>query len=71
MEGILFEIESIVSPIAVLSGLVLLAVAACGILLGHMADEEAKGKKVFWAESPFTDIGEAAPKERVKYLQAA
>jgi hypothetical protein len=54
MEGILFEIETIVSPIAVLSGLALLAVAACGILLGHMADEEAKGKKVFWAESPFT-----------------
>jgi hypothetical protein len=71
MEGILLDIGTFASPIAVLSGLVLLAVAVYGILLGHMADEEAKGKKVFWAESPFTDIGEAAPKERVKYLQAA
>lgn len=70
MEGILFELETIVSPIAVLSGLALLAVAACGILLGHMADEEAKGKKVFWAESPFTDEVEA-PAEGVRYPRAA
>jgi hypothetical protein len=71
MEGILLDIETFASPIAVLSGLVLVAVAAYGILLGHMADEEAKGKKVFWAESPFTEIREAAPKEREKYLEAA
>jgi hypothetical protein len=71
MEGILFEIETIVSPIAVLCGLALVAVAACGILLGNMADEESKGKPVFWAESPFTDIGEAAPAEGVKYSRAA
>lgn len=70
MEGILLEIESFASPITVLSGLVLLAVAAYGILLGHMADEEAKGKKVFWAESPFTDVAEK-PEERVRYLRAA
>lgn len=71
MEGILLEIESVLSPIAVLSGLTLLAVGACGILLGHMADEEAEGKKVFWAESPFTDISEVTYREEVKYARAA
>jgi hypothetical protein len=70
MEGILFEIETIVSPIAVLSGLALLVVAACGILLGRMADEESKGNEVFRAESPFTDEVEA-PAEGVKYPRAA
>ncbi len=71
MEGILFEIETVLSPFAVLSGLALLAVGACGILLGYMADEEAEGKKVFWAESPFTDIHETKPVEAVRYPRAA
>jgi hypothetical protein len=72
MEGILFGIEALASPINVLLGLVLLAIGTCGILLGYMADEEASGKKIFWAESPFTDVsvGEA-PVERVRYLRAA
>ncbi len=70
MEGILLDIGTFASPIAVLSGLVLIAVAAYGVLLGHMADKEAKGNKVFWAESPFTDISEAEPEER-EYLLAA
>jgi len=71
MEGILFDIELFSSPIAALCGLALLVIAACGILLGNMADEESKGNPVFWAESPFTDIGEAAPVEGVKYPKAA
>ncbi|MDP2658738.1 MAG: hypothetical protein Q8O78_10035 [Candidatus Deferrimicrobium sp.] len=70
MEGILFDIEMFTSPVTVLLGLVLLAIGACGILLGHMADEEASGKRIFWAESPFTGLGEA-PVESVKYLRAA
>ena len=56
MEGILFDIEMFASPVTVLLGLVLLAIGVGGILLGYMADEEASGKEVFWAESPFTDI---------------
>ncbi|MGE5699393.1 MAG: hypothetical protein ACM31N_04930 [Deltaproteobacteria bacterium] len=71
MEGILFDIELFGSPIAALCGLALLVIAACGILLGNMADEESKGNPVFWAESPFTDIGESAPVEGVKYPKAA
>jgi len=70
MEGILFDIEMFASPVTVLLGLVLLAIGACGILLGYMADEEASGKRIFWSESPFTDVGEA-PVERVRYLRAA
>jgi len=41
MEGILFAIEMFASPVTVLLGLVLLAIGACGILLGYMADEES------------------------------
>lgn len=70
MEGILFGIETFSSPIALLSGLALLAIAGCAILLGRMADKEAQGHPVFWAESPFTDLGEA-PVEGVKYQRAA
>jgi len=51
---------------------VLLAIDAYGILLSYMADEEASGKRIFWAESPFTDVSDGeAPVKRVKYLQAA
>jgi hypothetical protein len=72
MEGILFDIEMFSTPVTVLLGVVLLAIGACGILLGHMADEEASGKKIFWAESPFTDVGVGeAPVESVTYRRAA
>ena len=72
MEGILFDIEMFATPITALLGLVLLAIGACGILLGYMADEEAGGKAIFWAESPFTDVSvSVAPAEDVRYLRAA
>ncbi len=70
MEGILLDIETLASPVTVLLGLVLLAIGACGILLGYLADEEASGKKIFWAESPFTDVSEK-PAESVSYRRAA
>jgi hypothetical protein len=72
MEGILFDIEMFTSPVTVLLGLVLLAIGTYGILLIHMADEETSGKRVFWAESPFTDVsvGET-PVEAVPYRRAA
>ena len=72
MEGILFDIEMFASPFTVLAGLALLAIGACGILLGYMADEEAGGKRIFWAESPFTDVSEGeASEESIPYLRAA
>lgn len=72
MEGILFDIEMFASPVTVLSGLALLAIGACCILLGYMADEEASGKKIFWAESPFTDVSVSeASVEGIRYRLAA
>ena len=72
MEGILFDIEMFANPVTVLLGLVLLAIGACGILLGYLADEEASGKEIFWVESPFTDVGVSeAPVESVTYRRAA
>jgi hypothetical protein len=72
MEGILFDIEMFASPVTALLGLVLLAIGACGILLGYLADEEASGKEIFWAESPFTDVSISdAPVESVTYRRAA
>ena len=72
MEGILFDIEMFASPVTVLLGLVLLAIGSCGILLGYLADEEASGKEIFWAESPFTDVSISdAPVESVTYRRAA
>ena len=72
MEGILFDIEMFSTPITVLLGVVLLAIGACGILLGYMADEEASGKEIFWAESPFTDVGVGeASVASVTYRRAA
>ena len=72
MEGILFDIEMFANPVTVLLGVVLLAIGAYGILLGYLADEEASGKEIFWAESPFTDVGVSkAPVESVTYRRAA
>jgi len=72
MEGVLFDIEAFASPVSVLLGLVLLAIGVCGILLGYMADEEASGKEIFWAESPFTDVGVGeASVASVTYRRAA
>jgi len=72
MEGILFDIEMFASPFTVLAGLALLAIGACGILLGYLADEEDGGERIFWAESPFTDVSEGeAPAESIPYLRAA
>ncbi len=72
MGGILLDIEALATPINVLLGLVLLAIGACGILLGYLADEEASGKEIFWAESPFTDVSVSdAHVENVRYLRAA
>ena len=72
MEGILFDIEMFTSPVTALLGLALLAIGVCGILLGYMADEEASGKAIFWAESPFTDVSVSeTPAASVRYLRAA
>ena len=71
MEGILYDISLFESPVAVIAGLALLAVAVGSILLGRMADEEKKGNSIFWAESPYTDVSEPAPAEPRSIPRAA
>jgi hypothetical protein len=72
MEGIALATEFIGSIIAYLGGVALLTFVVSGVLFGYMAEEEASGKAIFWAESPFTDVsvGET-PVESVRYLRAA
>jgi hypothetical protein len=74
MEGILLDLSVFGSQVAFISGLALLVIALAAILIGRMADREADGNYVFWAESPFTDVSEAetaAPVEGISYPRAA
>ena len=72
MEGIALTTEFIGSVIAYLGGVALLAFVVGGILLGYMAEEESSGKEIFWAESPFTEVGVSETAvENVRYLRAA
>ena len=71
MESIALTTEFIGS-FTYMGSIVLLAIAACGILLGYMAEEEASGERIFRAESPFTDVSEGkASVESIPYLRAA
>ncbi|MHB1025925.1 MAG: hypothetical protein ACYC24_09520 [Desulfobacteria bacterium] len=71
MGGIALATEFIGS-VAYMGGVALLAFVASGILLGYMADEEASGKRIFWAESPFTDVSESEESvESIPCLRAA
>ena len=72
MEGIALATEFIGSVFAYMGGVALLAFVVSGILFGYMAEEEASGKEIFRAESPFTDVSVSeAPVKRVKYARAA
>lgn len=72
MEGILLEIEMLASPVTVLSGLVLLAIGTCGILLGYSAEEESKGNRLSWAEWPLPGSEEpSSPAVEREYAKAA
>ena len=66
MEGILIEMESF-APIGVFfGGVTLLALAATAILLGYTAEEERKGNRLFWAEWPLPESGEAEEEEAIR-----
>ena len=72
MEGIALATEFIGSVFAYMGGVALLAFVVSGILFGYMAEEEASGKEIFRAESPFTDVSVSeAPVKCVKYARAA
>ena len=59
MEGIVLELEALVSPWAVLGGASLLAMGISMMLLGRISDEERAGHRLFWAEWPIPGGGEA------------
>jgi len=72
MEGILIEMESF-APVGVFfASLFLTTLVATAILLGYSAEEEASGKRIFLAESPFTDVSVSeASVEGIPYRRAA
>jgi hypothetical protein len=64
MEGILSEIT--VEAGVLLSALSLLAFVIGGILLGHLSEEERKGRRFFWAEWPLLESVEAFEEEQAR-----
>ena len=72
MEGIALATEFIGSVFAYMGSVALLAIVASVILFGYTAEEETSGERIFWAESPFSDVSESeAPVENIPYLRAA
>ena len=66
MEGIALAAEFIGSVIAYLGGVALLAFVVSGILLGYTSEEESKGNRLFWAEWPLPETGEAEEEESIR-----
>ena len=61
MEAILFDVTAFESVVAFLGGVALLATVAAAILLGSVAEKEARGEKVYWAEWPIPESGAYEP----------
>ncbi len=61
MEAILFDTTIYESAFAFLGGIALLAIVAAVILLGSVAEREARGEKVVWAEWPIPESETHAP----------
>jgi hypothetical protein len=55
MEGVILELETLVSPWNVIAGTCLLAIVAGMVLFGYMAEEEKTGRRLFWAEWPIPE----------------
>ncbi len=71
MEGILYDVTAFESVVAFLGGIALLATVAAAILLGYVAEKEARGEKVFWAEWPIPGSETHAPAETEELRMAA
>jgi len=61
MEGFFYDTMVFESVVAFLGGIALLATVAAAILLGYVAEKEARGEKVFWAEWPIPESGTHEP----------
>ncbi len=71
MEAILFDMTVFESVVAFLGGVALLATAAAMILLGSVAEKEARGERVFWAEWPVPESETIAPARTEELRMAA
>ena len=50
---------------------ILLAVLLGAVLLGYVAEEEAKGRRLIWAEEPLPETGKPALPEAEQLRRAA
>ncbi len=66
MEGIVFDAAVFDSTIAFLCGVAILAIAVAVILIGSVYDEEAGGRRIYWAEWPLPESEPKAPAEEEK-----
>lgn len=71
MEAMVYSTEIINATIAVAGLCALLAVAMASILLGYVADEEAKGRRIGWLEEPLATAGSPVRVEKVELRRAA
>jgi len=70
MEGIILELETLVSPWAIVGGVSLLSIGVALILLGYVSDEEKGGRRMFWAEWPIPGTEKTPSEERSLRLAA-
>jgi len=71
MEGTFFPAEAFGSIVGFVGGLILLAFAVGAVLLGYIAHEEAKGRRIAWIEEPLAMIDESRQTQELKVPKAA
>lgn len=72
MEGILLDTSVFSSTVAILGGVAILAIAVVTAVLESVAEREAQGRRVSWAEWPLPESEPKAPaKEAEKVPRAA
>jgi hypothetical protein len=71
MEGLVLETQSFSHIIAAAGLFALLAVALAAILLGYIAGEEAKSRRIEWLEEPLAVPGEYGQAQGITLKKAA
>ena len=66
MEGIALATEFIGSVFAYMGSVALLAFVVSGILFGYTSEEEKRGERLYWAEWPLPETGEAEEEEAIR-----
>lgn len=71
MEGIALETLPFNATIAAAGAFILLAVFLGVVLLGYVAEEETKGRRLIWAEEPLPEAGKPALPDAQQFRRAA